>query len=226
MRALLVPLLLAVYHTAAAGSETVSTSQNSVTAGSLPTAIHPITSVPSAPQETDLWIDESTPIPGTLNDLAPAADVFIDEHGPFRIGEPVEQTRPDPLIGCANALRELALLDESWPVYRDEQGTLRHQWARDPYRGARRYLDAEARARARGAAEQSESRDCAAARARGAPSMTVRDAQDELLRSALCEAERAELAALEDVIGITEDARARKRALAAEVCGERPVSSP
>lgn len=189
------------------------------------------------------WIDENTPIPGTLNDLVPIEDardefedeqsvfedeqsVFLDEHGPFRIGEPLESSSADPVAQCRTALHNLALLGEAWPVYRDEQGKLRHQWSRDPYRGARQYLDSEARLRARAAAEQTQSRDCPVASARGAEVSSISEARDELLRTALCEAERAELLALENVIGSTEDARARKRALAAEVCGEEPFNNP
>lgn len=204
------------------------------------------------------WIDENTPIPGTLNELVPTdaardevthaedpgADqedptqiedpgvfedkpgVFVDEHGPFRIGEPMEIPGGDPIAQCRTARHNLAILGEAWPVYRDEQGKLRHQWARDPYRGARQYLDSEARQRARAAAEQMQSRDCPAASARGAEVSSISEARDELLRTALCEAERAELLALENVIGSTEDARARKRALAAEVCGEKLVNNP
>jgi hypothetical protein len=71
-----------------------------------------------------------------------------------------------------------------------------------------------------------QSRDCPAASAGGADIPSVSEARDALLRAALCEAERAELLALENVIGSTEEARARKRALAAEVCGEKLVSNP
>jgi len=199
----------------------------------------------------DLWIDENTAVPGTLNELVPTddaredptqaedpgvaredptqledPDVFADEHGPFRIGEPMESPGGDPVAQCLTALHNLALLGEAWPVYRDERGRLRHQWARDSYRGARQYLDIEARQRTRAAAEQMQSRDCPAASAGGADIPSVSDARDALLRAALCEAERAELLALENVIGSSEEARARKRALAAEVCGEKLVSNP
>jgi hypothetical protein len=193
-----------------------------------------MTSVPVEP-----WIDESTPVPGTLNELLPVDltredpgvfedehSVFEDEHGPFRIGEPIAGPTTDPVAQCRAALHNLALLGEAWPVYRDEQGKLRHQWARDPYRGARQYLDNNARQQARAAAEQMQSRACAAARAAGVEVASVSAVREDVLRAALCEAERAELLALENVIGSTEDARARKRALVTSVCGEASVSTP
>jgi hypothetical protein len=141
---------------------------------------------------------------------------YVDEHGPYTFGEPMEDFRAPPPERCAAARRDLAVLRDDWPVYRDEGGRLRFQWARDPYRGSRRYLDPAARANAAEAASETIERDCETPD----DPRAQRAARDRLMHSALCEAERAELAALES-LGGDEPAQALtdKRTLAAEVCG-------
>jgi len=148
---------------------------------------------------------------------ADATTTYIDEYGPFTIGEPIEDTRIPPEVSCRAARRDLAVLEQSWPVYRDQGGRLRYLWDRDPYRGVRRYLDDEARTRAVAAARQTLARDCATPEDAAAQAA----ARTELLRTALCEAERAELKALESLGGDSaEAALERKRSLTAQVCGE------
>jgi len=145
---------------------------------------------------------------------------YVDEHGPFTIGGPFEETRLPPEVRCRAARRDLEVLRDAWPVYRDQSGRLRFQWARDPYRGARRYLEESARATALAGIQQTLHRDC-----------TVPDdpqaqaaARSELLGAALCEAERGELAALESLGRDTPaSALSEKRTLVSEVCRE-PVA--
>lgn len=150
---------------------------------------------------------------------AGGSTTYVDEYGPFTIGEPIEDTRLPPEVSCRAARRDLAVLEQSWPVYRDQGGRLRYLWDRDPYRGVRQYLDDEARTRAVAAARQTLARDCATPEDAAAQAA----AHTELLRAALCEAERAELRALESLGGAGADADAtlaRKRSLAAHVCGD------
>jgi len=145
------------------------------------------------------------------------AGVFVDQHGPFTIGEIVEEVRLPREELCQWARRDLEILTDNWPVYREPGGRLRFQWARDPYRGARRYLDASARTAALAATRETLRRECDTpddAHAQAA-------ARDWLLRSALCEAERAELGAMERLGGhhptqSLED----KREMVAKVCAE------
>ena len=60
-----------------------------------------------------------------------------------------QQILPIEHIGpCADARRQLAILDAALPVYTDESGTHRNAWRGDTYKGDRRYLDAEARTEA------------------------------------------------------------------------------
>lgn len=47
---------------------------------------------------------------------------------------------------CLEARRQLAVLQEQLPVYRDEGGRFRAKWLRDTYQGAREYLDDKTRA--------------------------------------------------------------------------------
>jgi hypothetical protein len=169
------------------------------------------------PEELDaldpVWFRGSHADPGA------ATAVYFDAHGPFSIGKPLEDTRAPPELRCRAARRDFEILQESWPVYQDQGGRLRYQWARDPYRGARRYLDDAGRSKALAGVRQVLQRDCATPDDPGARG----EARKELLRAALCEAERAELAALEalgsDAPGQT---LTEKKALAAEVCGDPP----
>jgi hypothetical protein len=142
---------------------------------------------------------------------------YMDEYGSYRPGEALEDFRAPPPERCAAARRDLAVLRDNWPVYRDERGRLRFQWARDPYRGSRRYLDPAARSNAAEAARETIQRDCDKPddpRAQAA-------ARDRLMHHALCEAERAELAALESLGGEEPlQAVTDKRTLAADVCGD------
>jgi hypothetical protein len=168
---------------------------------------------PSLPAEA---LDELDPV-WFRGSAADATATYVDEYGPFTIGEPIEDTRIPPEVSCRAARRDLAVLEQSWPVYRDQGGRLRYLWDRDPYRGVRRYLDDEGRSRAVAAARQTLARDCAAPDDAAAQAA----ARTELLRAALCEAERAELRALESLGGDSADAAlTRKRSLAAQVCGE------
>jgi len=148
-----------------------------------------------------------------------APDIRVDQHGPFTIGEPIEDTRQPPEERCRLARRDLEVLRDAWPVYRDQGGRLRFQWARDPYRGARRYLDDEGRTAAMAAVRQTLGRDCPTPEDPGAQTA----ARNELLRAALCEAERAELSAMETLGGNNPtQSLTQKRTLAAEVCGDPP----
>ncbi|MFM8353555.1 MAG: hypothetical protein ACKOBM_01450, partial [Gammaproteobacteria bacterium] len=176
----------------------------------------PETAAPAAqPSATDPGVSEPLDQPGSS--ATPGFD-GIDARGPYIIGPVIETPAPDPALTCAAARRDLALLAEAWPVYRDEQGRLRHQWARDPYRGARRYLDADARQAAAAGATQTRDRDCPDA---GDPEAAV-SARATLLRAALCEAEQAELGALEALPAGAPAADTatlqRKRAVVTEVC--------
>ncbi len=159
-------------------------------------------------------IEEDLFVPYTLNEL------FIDEHGPFTIGEVIEDTRPPRDERCRWARRDLAVLLDSRPVYRDQGGRLHYQWTRDPYRGARRYLDAAARTTTLASVRETLGRDC------DVPDDPVAQAaaRDWLLRSTLCSAERAELQALE-ALGASDQAplREAKRALVLDLCAE-PVA--
>jgi hypothetical protein len=177
--------------------------------------IAPTATMTRSPEELDAldpaWFRGSAADPNALPDM------YVDEWGPFTIGEPLEDTRVPPELRCQAARRDLEILRESWPVYRDQGGRLRHQWVRDPYRGVRRYLDDEGRNAALASVQQTLRRDCAKAEDANAQAL----ARTELLRGALCEAERAELAAMESLGGDTPaQSLSNKRALAAEVCGD------
>lgn len=186
------------------------------------TPIQPLDPSAQSPDAMDGVIASETPIEGdTASDASDASDAHIegvDARGPFIIGPAIETPAPDPALTCAAARRDLALLAEAWPVYRDEQGRLRHQWARDPYRGARRYLDASARQAASASATQARDRDCPDA----ASPEAARAARATLLRAALCEAEQAELGALMALSAGAPAADAatlkRKRSVVTEVC--------
>jgi hypothetical protein len=145
------------------------------------------------------------------------ARVLVDQHGPFTIGDVVDDVRLPREALCQWARRDLEILTDNWPIYRDPGGRLRFQWARDPYRGARRYLDPAARSTALATARATLQRECDTpddARAQAA-------ARDWLLRSALCEAERAELSAMER-LGDHHPTQsiADKRELMSNVCAE------
>jgi hypothetical protein len=157
-----------------------------------------------------IWLRQSDP---------GATELYVDQHGPFTIGEPIGDAHVPPERRCAAARRDLEVLRDAWPVYRDQAGRLRFQWERDPYRGARRYLDAEARKMALAGVRQTLARDCAAAEDPEAQSA----ARAALMKAALCEAERAELQAMESLGGDgPTQTLTDKRALAARVCGEPP----
>ena len=156
-------------------------------------------------------IDDDLFVPYTLNEL------FVDERGPFTIGEIIEDTRPPRDERCRWARRDLVVLLDSRPVYRDQGGRLHYQWTRDPYRGARRYLDAAARTTTLASVNETLGRDC------DVPDDPVAQAaaRDGLLRSTLCSAEQAELRALE-ALGGTDQAplREAKRTLVLDLCAE------
>lgn len=167
-------------------------------------------------------LDALDPIWFRDNPGDPDRTTYVDEYGPFTIGEPIEDTRIPPEVSCRAARRDLAVLQESWPVYRDQGGRLRYQWARDPYRGARRYLDDEARRSAIASARQTLERACTAPN----DVESLAQARTQLLREALCEAERAELAALESLGGDSANqALIDKRELVAAVCREPTASA-
>jgi hypothetical protein len=152
-------------------------------------------------------------------DQSDATELYMDERGPFTIGAPIEDMRAPPEQRCAAARRDLEVLRDSWPVYRDQTGRLRYQWERDPYRGARRYLDADARKAALAAVRQTLTRECATPDDPGAQSA----ARAQLLQASLCEAERAELQAMESLGGDSPtQTLTDKRALTAKVCGDPP----
>ena len=152
-------------------------------------------------------------------DQSGAIELYMDERGPFTIGAPIEDMRAPPEQRCAAARRDLEVLRDTWPVYRDQTGRLRYQWERDPYRGARRYLDADTRKSALAAVRQTLARECATPEDPGAQAA----ARAQLLQASLCEAERAELQAMESLGGDSPtQTLTDKRALTAKVCGDPP----
>lgn len=145
----------------------------------------------------------------------PPPNLRVDEFGPFTIGEPLEDFRPPRAERCRWARRDIEILQDNWPVYRDQGGRLRFQWARDPYRGARRYLDDTARSTAMATARDTLRRDCEVVDDPAAQAA----ARDWLMRLALCEAEQAELAAMESLGGShPTKSLDEKRLLVSEVC--------
>lgn len=170
---------------------------------------------PPSPEELDaldpVWFRD-----GAL-DPAAGGEVYADEFGPFTIGKPVDDAPVPPEVRCQAARRDLEVLREAWPVYRDQGGRLRYQWTRDPYRGVRRYLDDTERESALAGVQQTLRRDCPAPD----DSVAQAAARAGLLQAALCEAERAELAAMESLGGDSPTQTLdEKRRLAAEVCGD------
>ncbi len=61
---------------------------------------------------------------------------------------------------CLETRMQLAVLQEQRPVYRDEQGQFRLQWARDPYTGERKYINDATRASEVARAHQEIAKSC------------------------------------------------------------------
>jgi hypothetical protein len=94
---------------------------------------------------------------------------------------------------CLEARKQLAVLQEQLPVYRDEKGKFRAKWLRDTYQGRREYLDDATRASEIGRVQQTITSYC----------QNRDDAEEQELarkqwiRSEHCFAARADLEALE-----------------------------
>lgn len=94
---------------------------------------------------------------------------------------------------CSQARMTLAILQEQRPVYRDEHGQFRPQWAQDTYTGNRDHVDAATRAVEVARAERDIAQSC----------LNPGDANEQALArrrlalSELCAAGRAELTELE-----------------------------
>ena len=94
---------------------------------------------------------------------------------------------------CLEARKQLAMLQEQLPIYRDEEGKFRVKWRYDTYQGEREYLDDATRTSEIARARQEIGTNC----------QHPNDAKDQdlarkkLIRSEYCASTRAELEALE-----------------------------
>jgi hypothetical protein len=94
---------------------------------------------------------------------------------------------------CREARKQLAVLQEKLPIYRDEEGKLRAKWLRDTYRGERQYLDDAMRT-----SEIERARRKIATVCQYPDDAEEQDhARKQWIRSEFCAAARAELEALE-----------------------------
>ncbi len=125
-----------------------------------------------------------------------------DEDSARRVGLQREQAAADRAHrasvvakrgSCPDTRKQLDVLQERAPVYRDENGKFHVKWMRDPYQGTREYLDDATRA-----AEIEGVRGEISAHCRVPDNAAEQSNARRLqIRSEWCEAARAELAALE-----------------------------
>lgn len=94
---------------------------------------------------------------------------------------------------CLEARKQLAVLQEQLPVYRDEEGKFRAKWLHDTYQGERKYLDDAIRTSEIKRARQKIATNCQ--RPDDAEEQEL--ARKQWIRGEWCAAARADLEALE-----------------------------
>lgn len=134
--------------------------------------------------------------PGPTNRAQPqATPAAPTSPGPAKPKKPTEDTSIEARNACDDARFSLAVLGESRPVYRDDQGALRVKRPPrqgDPYEGTRQYLSDEERASETARYREQMEHACA-----GFPDLQdPQKTQEELYRAENCELAKAELSRL------------------------------
>lgn len=119
---------------------------------------------------------------------------------------------------CLEARKQLAALRQQLPVYRDNEGKFRVKWKHDTYQGERDYLDDSKRPSEIKRVQEEITANC-----QNPGDEKQQDlAREQLIRSELCAAARAELEALEQPGAKTpRQTLENKRQAADKLCNEQ-----